>query len=478
MNLKKGIRVLIVTCSLLCLVTLLFFNRKTALNKIRSDVDHPSKNDECLKRLRSNYTMLNGFFLEKSVSLKDLPQDFEFLINPQNMCYAKVADESLDPLSRKDARRPEDIFIITMIHTSANHFDLRESIRETYGSVKEYFNYKIRLVFVVGTTPDKSVQNHITNESKVHGDIVQASFVDAYRNLTYKLSMGFKWISYYCPHAKFILKLDDDYYTDIFQVVSTLDYFDKMYGSYLIDNIDEIRPKERLLPYLNNQSAILPIETYDNVISDLKLRETFNNRATKSFTNENATLGTSRDTNCDQKSYTIFDTDPDLSREYEELFGTEKRLRDIFFCSIKFNTIVLRDPEYKWYATEEEYIGNYYEPYCVGNVMILNPPTAYKLYKAYFTQPYFWIDDAHVTGKLARMSGTLMINVENIIHQEEDILNLWLKEDQLDAMEDPPWVTASKFQYIVNGNGASRENMKKYWNKTLIGHNRHDRFFV
>ncbi|CAK9294334.1 unnamed protein product [Gordionus sp. m RMFG-2023] len=476
MNLKKGIRVLVVTCSLLCIVTLLFFNLNTSINKNRNNYYPLSKNDECLKRLKSNYTMLNGFFLEKSVSLKDLPQDFEFLINPENMCYAKVADESLDPLSRKDARRPEDIFIITMIHTSANHFDLRESIRETYGSVKEYFNYKIRLVFIVGTTPDKSVQNHITNESEVHGDIVQASFRDAYRNLTYKIAMGFKWISYYCPHAKFILKLDDDYYTDIFQVVSTLDYFDKTYGSYLIQNIDKIRPKERLLPYVNNQSTILPKETFANVISDLKLRRAFMNHPTKSSTNENATFSTSRDINCDKKRYTIFDTDPDLSREYRELFGTEERLRDVLFCSIKFNTIVLRDVDSKWSVADNEYTGNYYEPFCVGNVMILTPPSAYKLYKAYFTQPYFFIDDAHVTGKLARMTGTLMINAENIIHQEEDILNLWVKEDQL-IMNDPPWVTSSKFKYIVNGNGASRENMKKYWNKTLIGHNRHDRFF-
>ncbi|CAK9294339.1 unnamed protein product [Gordionus sp. m RMFG-2023] len=480
MNLKKGIRVLVVTCSLLCLVTLLFFNRNTTLKQNRNNFHLPPKNDECLQQLKSNYTMLNGFFLEKSASLKDLPQDFEFLINPENMCYAKVADESLDPLSQKDARRPEDIFIITMIHTSPNHFDLRESIRETYGSVKEYFNYKIRLVFVVGTTLDPSIQTQITNESKIYGDIVQASFVDAYRNMTYKITMGFKWISYYCPHAKFILKLDDDYYTDIFQVITTLDYFDKTYGSYLIQNIDKIRPKERLLPYINNQTDILSLETFDFVINDLKLRDSFmSNHAANSLTNdENMNPNSSQDTNCEQKSYTIFDTDPEISREYRELFGNTKRLRDIFFCAVKFNTIVLRSPSYKWYATEKEYIGNYYEPFCVGMVMILTPPTAYKLYKAYFTQPYFFIDDAHVTGKLARMTGTLMIDIQNTIHHEEDTLNLWLKEDQLGAMDDPPWVTSSKLKYILNGNGASRENMKKYWNKTLIGHNRHERFFV
>ncbi|CAK9294338.1 unnamed protein product [Gordionus sp. m RMFG-2023] len=480
MNLKRGIRVLVATCSLLCLVLLFLFIRNAILN----DNQHKyyyliPKNDGCLEQLKSNYTMLNGFFLGKSAPLKDLPQDFEFLINPQNMCYEKVADESLDPLSQKVARRPEDIFIITMIHTSANHFDLRESIRETYGSVKEYFNYKIRLVFVVGTTQDKSIQNHITNESKVHGDIVQASFVDAYRNMTYKLTMGFKWISYYCPHAKFVLKIDDDYYTDIFQVITTLDYFDKTYGPYLIQNIDKIRPKERLLPYINNQTDILPLETFDFVINDLKLRETFMNHAANSLTNdENMNLNSSQDTNCEQKSYTIFDTDPEISREYRELFGNKKRLRDIFFCAIKFNTIVLRTPDSVWYATEEEYVGNYYEPFCVGMVMILTPPTAYKLYKAYFTQPYFFIDDAHVTGKLARMTGTLMIDIQNTIHHQEDTLNLWANEEQLGATNDPPWVTSSKFKYILNGNGANRTSMKTYWNKTLIGHNRYERFFL
>ncbi|CAK9294346.1 unnamed protein product [Gordionus sp. m RMFG-2023] len=445
-------------------LVLLLYDDRIYLKNFRNLLSKPEV-DECLKRLKSNYNMLNGFFLEKNLSWKDLPQDFEFLINPENMCFSQ----------KTTVKKPKDIFIITMIHTALNHFDLRESIRETYGSVKEYFNYNIRLVFILGTTKDQSIIARITNESKIYGDIVQASFVDAYRNLTYKITTGFKWISYYCPHAKFVLKLDDDFYVDIFQVITTLDYLDKTYGPYLIHNIDKIRRKERLLPYTYNQTTIVPVETFEYVINDLKLREAFTNRTSNSFTDKKMTsLNATHDKVCDRKSYTIFDTDSNIFREYKELFGDEKRLRDIILCSIRFNSIVMRNPGYKWTTTTKDYLGTYYEPFCLGAVMILTPPSAYKLYKAYFTQPYFFIDDVHVTGKLATMTGALMINIEDTINHDVGALEAWLKEKSPSSMKD----SSSKFKYMINANGANRTNMKAYWNRTLIAHNRFERFFV
>ncbi|CAK9294336.1 unnamed protein product [Gordionus sp. m RMFG-2023] len=435
--------------------------------------------DECLKQLKSNYTMLNGIFLAKNVSLKDLPQDFEYIINPENMCYEYVTDMNSQQYAKKYTKVPKDIFIIIMIHTAPSHRNLRESTRETWGSIKEYYNYNIRIIFVLGITRDKSIQQQITNESDTYGDIVQASFLDAYVNMTYKMSMGFKWISYYCPHAEFILKMDDDIYADIFQVITTVHYFEKTYRSFLIDNIDRIRPKEKLLPYVYNQTDTLPMEHFDYIISGSQLREKLMRQATTPKPNINETIipndNIGGNTSCDEKAYTMLETDPHISAEYTKLFGSRNRIRDIIICSIMVNSAVLRDPNSKWYVPLEDHAGNFYEPYCSGWIMIMTPSTAYKLHKAYFTQPYLFVDDAHVTGKLARMAGTVLVTIHETVFLEGNF-DRFIKPEQFNFVTPQPPETATSVKYVFCNNDGDREKMKFYWNKTLLAHNRYRQF--
>ena len=47
------------------------------------------------------------------------------------------------------------------------------------------------------------------------------AFQDSYHNLTLKTVMGLKWMSIFCPHAKFILKTDDDIYVNVPLLTST-----------------------------------------------------------------------------------------------------------------------------------------------------------------------------------------------------------------------------------------------------------------
>ncbi|CAK9294350.1 unnamed protein product [Gordionus sp. m RMFG-2023] len=435
------------------------------------------EDDECLKQLKSNYTMLNGFFLEKNVSRKDLPEDFEYLINPKHTCFDIVTrKDSSDPLTPKNKTVPKDIFIIIIIHTAPDHINLRESIRETWGSVREYYNYNIRLVFMLGIPKIDSIQQQITIESTNYGDVVQAWFLDDYVNMTYKMSMGFKWISYYCSHAKFVLKMDDDIFADIFQVIDTLRYFDKRYGAFLMNNVDKIRPKELSLPYTYNQTSVMPIESFGNIIDCLRLSEKLADQAAtppvpnKVMINQSNAQGVA---NCDQKSYTMIKVDPNISAEFSKLFGDEKLIRDIIICPLRINSPIVRVHGFKWYATEKEYPGNYYEPYCSGWVMILTPPTAYKLHKAYFTQPYFFVDDVHVTGRLARMTGTLMIDMNSAIHLEGNFDN-WIKEEQFNFTDHQ----RSNIKYVFCNNVGDRQKIRSYWNKTLIGHNPYGQFLA
>ena len=60
---------------------------------------------------------------------------------------------------------------------------------------------------MLGRAAGERTQEALQQESVLYGDIVQEDFLDSYRNLTYKAIMSMRWISTYCKHATFVLKV-------------------------------------------------------------------------------------------------------------------------------------------------------------------------------------------------------------------------------------------------------------------------------
>ena len=60
---------------------------------------------------------------------------------------------------------------------------------------------------MLGWPGSDAKQDKLQEETTLHGDIVQEDFTDSYRNLTYKAIMAMKWVSTYCKHATFVLKV-------------------------------------------------------------------------------------------------------------------------------------------------------------------------------------------------------------------------------------------------------------------------------
>jgi hypothetical protein len=73
-------------------------------------------------------------------------------------------------------------------------------------------------VFLLGETRKQRDQDLLEIENKEHGDLVQGTFMDTYRNLTYKNIMGKLWITQFCKQAEFVIKTDDDTYIDLYTV--------------------------------------------------------------------------------------------------------------------------------------------------------------------------------------------------------------------------------------------------------------------
>ena len=80
---------------------------------------------------------------------------------------------------------------------------------------------------MIGKSLDKNIMKAIEYENELYQDVVQEDFIDAYKNLTYKGIMALKWISTYCPHTKYVLKVDDDIVVNTFTLLNHLKFLDK-----------------------------------------------------------------------------------------------------------------------------------------------------------------------------------------------------------------------------------------------------------
>lgn len=106
--------------------------------------------------------------------------------------------------------------ILLWIHSAPKNFRLRSLIRSTWGNPKMYKHHKVSLVFLFGMSTNKTIQRMIEYESEIYNDVVQETFIDSYKNLTYKAIMGCKWTSQFCSSADLVIKSDDDAVIDVF----------------------------------------------------------------------------------------------------------------------------------------------------------------------------------------------------------------------------------------------------------------------
>uniref|UniRef100_A0AAG5DEP6 Hexosyltransferase n=1 Tax=Anopheles atroparvus TaxID=41427 RepID=A0AAG5DEP6_ANOAO len=209
-------------------------------------------------------------------------------------------------LKRGDALRgtrippPSPPLVLVLIHSAPANLAKRNTIRATWGRPDR----RARLIFLMGAVNSTAAQREIEQESRAHDDIVQGSFVDAYRNMTYKHVMALKWFTYHCPGARYVLKTDDDVFVNT---------------PVLYDVLDQVAPQQNLL-----------------------------------------------------------------------------------LCQLVTKLAVKRTHRSKWFVSWREYPAQYYPPHCPGYSILYSPDVARRLYREAQRQPFFWIDDVHITGTVAQ----------------------------------------------------------------------------
>ena len=148
-----------------------------------------------------------------------LKQGLMTLINPTSPKYALTVNGSYH-LENKDFCSDEKyLTLLVMVLSATNNFQRRNYVRETWGNSSYYLKHgAVKVIFLLGLTKDSRAQQHIVDEFKHSRDILQGSFIDSYRNLSYKSVLGFKWLTERCRNAKYIIKTDDDVVVNIFHI--------------------------------------------------------------------------------------------------------------------------------------------------------------------------------------------------------------------------------------------------------------------
>lgn len=126
------------------------------------------------------------------------PHDYEYRINPYNTCKNKAIEVVL--------------CVVSAVHDFHLRHQFRYAVKGGYAGIWNEMN-KATLVFFLGMPSGgnaQKLQRQVDNESLVHGDIVQATYIDTYKNLSIKTVSILKWVSTYCSNANFVIKTDDD----------------------------------------------------------------------------------------------------------------------------------------------------------------------------------------------------------------------------------------------------------------------------
>ncbi|XP_026734273.1 beta-1,3-galactosyltransferase 5-like [Trichoplusia ni] len=157
-----------------------------------------------------------------------------------------IKDIQIKPSSFSCKRHP---FLIILVTSYVGHVELRSAHRRAMPSdmLRQMNTSRVFLLAQIPAKEKYITQSAIKDESDEFGDILQGTFTENYRNLTYKHLMGLQWASINCAKSKFILKVDDDTVFNLektYQLLKTLDHSSNFFMGYMLNNTKPKRNKE------------------------------------------------------------------------------------------------------------------------------------------------------------------------------------------------------------------------------------------
>ena len=181
---------------------------------------------------------LESYLNDIRIEVKSMKQDMKQLKSWEKMDeYRTHVWKSLgvDTPPKADLRNPRIMLnhvkmnctakydLIILISSYAKHFNRRQNIRTTWGNSSQWKTRKLwKLVFVLGTVPDKNTLVAIKKESKLHKDIILEDIPESFYQLSKKVMVGLQW-AFISAQFHFILKADDDVFVHVDRMMLKLD---------------------------------------------------------------------------------------------------------------------------------------------------------------------------------------------------------------------------------------------------------------
>lgn len=108
------------------------------------------------------------------------------------------------------------IQLLMLVLSAPTHFDHREAIRNTWG---HHESPDVAVAFLLGNSQNQAIEDRLTAENTLYGDLIRGHFFDSYDNLTLKTVSMLEWSWKHCAKAKFLLKADDDMFINVPKLV-------------------------------------------------------------------------------------------------------------------------------------------------------------------------------------------------------------------------------------------------------------------
>lgn len=139
--------------------------------------------------------------------------------------YAPVYKQNF-PFTLRERLKCEDnkTFLVILVTSRPADVEARQAIRLTWGSRRFWWGNQVLTLFLLGHggKTEDSLALSIEDESILYGDIIRQEFLDTYNNLTLKTIMAFRWVTQFCPSARFFMKTDSDVFVNTGNLVKFL----------------------------------------------------------------------------------------------------------------------------------------------------------------------------------------------------------------------------------------------------------------
>ncbi|XP_072036238.1 uncharacterized protein [Amphiura filiformis] len=348
--------------------------------------------------------------------------------NPRDACRIHVHNVH--------GKSKQSVFLVMLISSKPEHFARRSAIRETYGKEKIIQNKHVQLLFVLGLSHSKSVNNAAQHEANTYKDMIIFGFYESHFNLTLKVIGGLKWVTENCQEAKFMYKGDDDVFVNIDLMVAHLDFADNNKLAFFEKRFERQGPKSN--NSLDTTANINETTCIKSFRRDAFMKEkSINKTSMIRRTYVNGTII--------QKVY------------INQTFRIPKER--LYLGSINLGPVI-RDKQSKYYVSEKDYKGTFFPPFLSGGSYIISGDVIPALFNASVSVPIINNDDVY-QGILAKKIEMRPIHYDGFrnLHTKT---SRWRTHVDICQLRENIWTL----------HGFSDKNLKILWNMLLTSPDR------